>query len=75
MGRTPCCEKKGLKRGPWNKIEDDLLINYIKKNGHPNWRALPKLAGTNNFTSRYRLSYYKVDNAIFFYSLCLNSEF
>ncbi|KAH0659963.1 hypothetical protein KY289_028711 [Solanum tuberosum] len=45
MGRSPCCEKLGLKRGPWSKEEDDLLINYIKKNGHPNWRALPKLAG------------------------------
>ncbi|PHT80426.1 Myb-related protein Zm1 [Capsicum annuum] len=45
MGRTPCCEKLGLKRGPWSKEEDDLLINYINKNGHPNWRALPKLAG------------------------------
>lgn len=45
MGRSPCCEKLGLKRGPWSKEEDDLLISYINKNGHPNWRALPKLAG------------------------------
>ncbi|KAK6788360.1 hypothetical protein RDI58_016885 [Solanum bulbocastanum] len=45
MGRSPCCEKLGLKRGPWSKEEDDLLIDYIKKKGHPNWRALPKLAG------------------------------
>ncbi|KAK4376246.1 hypothetical protein RND71_006923 [Anisodus tanguticus] len=45
MGRSPCCEKLGLKRGPWSKEEDDLLINCINKNGHPNWRALPKLAG------------------------------
>ncbi|XP_060177888.1 transcription factor MYB13-like [Lycium barbarum] len=45
MGRSPCCERAGLKRGPWSKEEDDLLINYINKNGHPNWRALPKLAG------------------------------
>ncbi|CAN4101248.1 unnamed protein product [Withania somnifera] len=45
MGRSPCCEKLGLKRGPWSKEEDDLLINYINENGHPNWRALPKLAG------------------------------
>lgn len=47
MGRAPCCEKLGLKRGPWSKEEDDLLINYINKHGHPNWRALPKLAGRN----------------------------
>lgn len=56
MGRSPCCEKLGLKRGPWSKEEDYLLINYIKKNGHPNWRALPKLAGTTNFSVHYSLS-------------------
>ncbi|XP_023526750.1 transcription factor MYB41-like isoform X2 [Cucurbita pepo subsp. pepo] len=46
MGRTPCCDKKGLKKGPWTSEEDELLINYIKKNnGHGSWRSLPKLAG------------------------------
>ncbi|KAF9605641.1 hypothetical protein IFM89_017984 [Coptis chinensis] len=45
MGRAPCCEKMGLKRGPWSPEEDHLLIAYIGKNGHGNWRALPKQAG------------------------------
>lgn len=45
MGRAPCCEKMGLKRGPWTPEEDLILINYINTYGHANWRALPKLAG------------------------------
>ncbi|XAR63088.1 hypothetical protein NMG60_11022904 [Bertholletia excelsa] len=45
MGRTPCCDKKGLKKGPWTPEEDEILIDYIKKNGHGSWRSLPKLAG------------------------------
>ena len=46
MGRTPCCDKKGLKKGPWTSDEDELLVNYIKNNnGHGSWRSLPKLAG------------------------------
>ncbi|KAG9142720.1 hypothetical protein Leryth_005476 [Lithospermum erythrorhizon] len=45
MGRAPCCEKVGLNRGPWTKEEDTILINFIKENGHGNWRALPKKAG------------------------------
>ncbi|KAI3693358.1 hypothetical protein L6452_33193 [Arctium lappa] len=45
MGRAPCCEKTGLKRGPWTQEEDELLVEYIKKNGHGSWRSLPKLAG------------------------------
>ncbi|XP_061373583.1 transcription factor MYB17 isoform X2 [Gastrolobium bilobum] len=46
MGRTPCCEKMGLKKGPWTAEEDEVLVNYIKKNGgHGSWRSLPKLAG------------------------------
>lgn len=45
MGRGPCCEKTGLKKGPWTPEEDRILIGHIKKHGHPNWRALPKQAG------------------------------
>ncbi|CAN0886091.1 Transcription factor MYB15, partial [Linum grandiflorum] len=45
MGRAPCCEKMGLKKGPWTSEEDHILINYIQLYGHGNWRALPKLAG------------------------------
>ncbi|KAJ9188356.1 hypothetical protein P3X46_003720 [Hevea brasiliensis] len=45
MGRTPCCDKRGLKKGPWTPEEDEILVSYIKKNGHGSWRSLPKLAG------------------------------
>nr|ALP48586.1 light areas 1 [Erythranthe lewisii] len=45
MGRTPCCEKTGLKRGKWTAEEDEKLINYIKANGDGSWRSLPKNAG------------------------------
>ncbi|KAG7036317.1 Transcription factor MYB14, partial [Cucurbita argyrosperma subsp. argyrosperma] len=45
MVRGPCCEKMGLKKGPWTPEEDQILINYINLYGHGNWRALPKQAG------------------------------
>ncbi|KAL3505662.1 hypothetical protein ACH5RR_031044 [Cinchona calisaya] len=45
MGRAPCCEKVGLKRGRWTSEEDEILINYIKLNGEGSWRSLPKNAG------------------------------
>ncbi|KZV21817.1 myb-related protein Zm38-like [Dorcoceras hygrometricum] len=45
MGRAPCCDKKGLKKGPWTSEEDEKLVDYISKNGHGSWRSLPKLAG------------------------------
>uniref|UniRef100_A0A251V329 Putative homeodomain-like protein n=1 Tax=Helianthus annuus TaxID=4232 RepID=A0A251V329_HELAN len=45
MVRAPCCEKTGLKRGPWAQEEDDILVDYINKNGHGSWRSLPKQAG------------------------------
>ncbi|XP_013591018.1 PREDICTED: myb-related protein 308-like [Brassica oleracea var. oleracea] len=45
MGRKPCCDKKGLKKGPWTPEEDEILVEYINKNSHGNWRLLPKKAG------------------------------
>uniref|UniRef100_A0ACD5ZJF7 Uncharacterized protein n=1 Tax=Avena sativa TaxID=4498 RepID=A0ACD5ZJF7_AVESA len=45
MGRAPCCEKMGLKRGPWTEEEDRVLVAHIERHGHSNWRALPKQAG------------------------------
>ncbi|ONK61311.1 uncharacterized protein A4U43_C08F28400 [Asparagus officinalis] len=45
MGRQPCCEKVGLKKGPWTAEEDKKLINFILNNGQCCWRAVPKLAG------------------------------
>jgi hypothetical protein len=46
MGRTPCCDSKVLKKGPWTPDEDKLLVDYVQANGSGNWRLLPKLAGT-----------------------------
>jgi len=45
MGRAPCCDKDGLKKGPWTPEEDLKLINYIQTHGPGNWRSLPKSAG------------------------------
>nr|XP_010910603.2 myb-related protein 315 [Elaeis guineensis] len=45
MGRQPCCDKIGLKRGPWSMEEDQKLINFIINNGVHCWRLVPKLAG------------------------------
>ncbi|XP_072956927.1 transcription factor MYB4-like [Typha angustifolia] len=45
MVRAPCCEKMGLKKGPWTPEEDQILVAHIRKHGHGNWRALPKQAG------------------------------
>lgn len=59
MVRAPCCEKTGLKKGPWAQEEDQILISYIKRNGHGNWRALPKQAG--NCSKKLRI-----------YSVCFN---
>jgi hypothetical protein len=44
MGRSPCCEKVGLKKGPWTPEEDQKLIAYIEEFGHGSWRALPAKA-------------------------------
>nr|GEW45001.1 transcription factor MYB41-like [Tanacetum cinerariifolium] len=42
MGRSPCCDKTGLKKGPWTPEEDLKLTQYINKHGAGNWRTLPK---------------------------------
>ncbi|GMJ01542.1 LATE MERISTEM IDENTITY2, myb domain protein 17 [Hibiscus trionum] len=55
MGRTPCCDKKDLKKGPWDPEEDETLINYINKHGHGSWRSLPKLAGLRRCGKSCRL--------------------
>ncbi|KAM6572776.1 hypothetical protein CsatA_016856 [Cannabis sativa] len=55
MGRAPCCDKNGLKKGPWTPEEDLNLINYIQKNGPGNWRNLPKNAGLQRCGKSCRL--------------------
>ncbi|KAF4390769.1 hypothetical protein G4B88_015659 [Cannabis sativa] len=44
MGRSPCCDKVGLKKGPWTPEEDQKLLAYIEQHGHGSWRALPAKA-------------------------------
>ncbi|KAK3030998.1 hypothetical protein RJ639_035749, partial [Escallonia herrerae] len=55
MGRSPCCDETGLKKGPWTPEEDQKLVKHIQKNGHGSWRALPKLAGLNRCGKSCRL--------------------
>ncbi|KAF0918730.1 hypothetical protein E2562_025850 [Oryza meyeriana var. granulata] len=45
MGRAPCCEKVGLRRGRWTKEEDEKLAAYIGEHGEGAWRSLPRNAG------------------------------
>ncbi|CAN6246051.1 unnamed protein product [Urochloa humidicola] len=55
MGRSPCCDENGLKKGPWTPEEDQKLMEYIQKHGHGSWRTLPKLAGLNRCGKSCRL--------------------
>ncbi|KAG6525533.1 hypothetical protein ZIOFF_015495 [Zingiber officinale] len=41
MGRSPCCDKEGMKKGPWTPEEDLLLVSYIQGHGPGNWKAVP----------------------------------
>ncbi|KAG6494195.1 hypothetical protein ZIOFF_049214 [Zingiber officinale] len=38
MGRPPCCDKEGVKKGPWTPEEDLVLVSYIQQHGPGNWR-------------------------------------
>ncbi|XP_031502807.1 transcription factor MYB41-like [Nymphaea colorata] len=55
MGRSPSRDENGVKKGPWTPEEDQKLVDYIHKNGHGSWRALPKLAGLNRCGKSCRL--------------------
>ncbi|KAJ8545603.1 hypothetical protein K7X08_018186 [Anisodus acutangulus] len=55
MGRAPCCDKNGPKKGPWTPEEDQKLTDYIKKYGYGNWRTLPKNAGLQRCGKSCRL--------------------
>ncbi|CAI9756190.1 unnamed protein product [Fraxinus pennsylvanica] len=45
MGRSPCCEKVGLKKGTWTAEEDQKLLAYVEEHGYGNWKTLPAQAG------------------------------
>ncbi|XP_047336134.1 transcription factor MYB41-like [Impatiens glandulifera] len=55
MGRSPCCDKNGLKKGPWTPEEDQKLVHYIQLHGASNWRSLPKNAGLQRCGKSCRL--------------------
>ncbi|KAF3523848.1 hypothetical protein F2Q69_00049626, partial [Brassica cretica] len=55
MGRKPCCDKKGLKKGPWTPEEDEILVEYINKNSHGSWRLLPRKAGKSHILPSFGL--------------------
>ena len=47
MGRPPCCDKVGIKKGPWTPEEDIILVSYIQEHGPGNWRSVPTNTGTS----------------------------
>lgn len=55
MGRPPCCNESGVKKGPWTPEEDEKLMDYISKHGRGTWRTLPKHAGLNRCGKSCRL--------------------
>ncbi|CAK9323158.1 unnamed protein product [Citrullus colocynthis] len=56
MGRTPCCDKANVKKGPWSPDEDAKLKNYIDKHGTGgNWISLPQKAGLKRCGKSCRL--------------------
>ncbi|CAL9044351.1 transcription factor RAX2-like [Musa acuminata AAA Group] len=56
MGRTPCCDKANVKKGPWSPEEDTKLKEFIEKYGTGgNWIALPHKAGLRRCGKSCRL--------------------
>ncbi|KAJ1268593.1 hypothetical protein BS78_07G147000 [Paspalum vaginatum] len=55
MGRPPCCEKGGVKKGPWTPEEDLVLVSYVQDHGPGNWRAVPTNTGLMRCSKSCRL--------------------
>ncbi|GFQ03970.1 myb-related protein 306 [Phtheirospermum japonicum] len=55
MGRPPCCDKIGVKKGPWTPEEDIMLVSYVQENGPGNWRAVPATTGLRRCSKSCRL--------------------
>ncbi|KAL6523353.1 Myb-related protein [Orobanche gracilis] len=55
MGRPPCCDKVGIKKGPWTPEEDIILVSYIQEHGPGNWRAVPTNTGLLRCSKSCRL--------------------
>ncbi|XP_073153713.1 transcription factor MYB60-like [Henckelia pumila] len=55
MVRPPCCEKAGIKKGPWTPEEDIILVSYIQEHGPGNWRSVPTNTGLLRCSKSCRL--------------------
>ncbi|XP_039145107.1 transcription factor MYB94-like [Dioscorea cayenensis subsp. rotundata] len=55
MGRPPCCDKAGVKKGPWTPEEDIMLVSYIQDHGPGNWRSIPTNTGLKRCSKSCRL--------------------
>ncbi|KAJ4753428.1 Myb family transcription factor family protein [Rhynchospora pubera] len=55
MVRPPCCDKEGVKKGPWTPEEDITLVSYIQEHGPGNWRAVPSKTGLQRCSKSCRL--------------------
>uniref|UniRef100_A0A0E0KEB8 Uncharacterized protein n=1 Tax=Oryza punctata TaxID=4537 RepID=A0A0E0KEB8_ORYPU len=55
MGRPPCCDKEGVKKGPWTPEEDIVLVSYVQEHGPGNWRAVPAKTGLLRCSKSCRL--------------------
>ncbi|CAN1266139.1 Myb-related protein 306 [Linum perenne] len=55
MGRPPCCDKVGVKKGPWTPEEDITLVSYIQEHGPSNWRSVPSNTGLSRCSKSCRL--------------------
>ncbi|KAF3319964.1 transcription repressor MYB5-like protein [Carex littledalei] len=55
-GPTQCCNKdEGIKRGPWTPEEDEVLAEFVRKEGEGRWRMLPRRAGLRRCGKSCRL--------------------
>ncbi|XP_038882300.1 transcription factor RAX2-like [Benincasa hispida] len=56
MGRSPCCDKASVKKGPWSPEEDAKLKQHIHNHGTGgNWISLPLRAGLKRCGKSCRL--------------------
>ncbi|KAJ9562707.1 hypothetical protein OSB04_007867 [Centaurea solstitialis] len=55
MGRPPCCDKLGVKKGPWTPEEDIMLVTYVQQHGPGNWRQVPTNTGLRRCSKSCRL--------------------
>ncbi|KAG2685397.1 hypothetical protein I3760_10G123800 [Carya illinoinensis] len=55
MGRPPCFDKVGVKKGPWTPEEDIILVSYIQEHGPGNWRSVPTNTGLLRCSKSCRL--------------------